>query len=110
VKFKLKNAQRFEWKGLKGYSYNSKKEFGNASAAYFEVETQHGKVKNKISDRVYYILEGKGKFVINGKSVPVGKTDVVIVPKNTPYNYLGKMKLFLVHVPAFDARYEMKLR
>ncbi len=110
MRFRLKDAQKFEWEGLKGYAYNSKKEFRNASAAYFDVKTQHGRVKNRISDRVYYVLEGKGRFIINNKSFPVSKTDVVIVPKNTPYNYVGKMKLFLVHVPAFDAKYEVELR
>lgn len=112
LKFKLKKAYKFGWKGLKGLSYSSKEDFKRASAAIFEVTGRHGKIKSLVSDRVYLILEGKGEFIINGKIVPVEKNDVIIVPKNTPYDYKtvkGKLKLFLVHTPAFDASKEVKL-
>lgn len=109
MKYTLKNAFQFGWKGLKGWAYNSKNDFPNASAAYFEVDDHHGKVKTNLSDRIYYVIEGKGEFIINDKIVPVEKTDVVIVPKKTPYDYRGNLKLFLVHVPAYDESYEVKL-
>ncbi len=109
MKFELKNAKKFGWNGLKGWAYNSKEEFKNASAAYFEVDGNHGKVRNKLSDRIYFVLDGKGEFIINDKTIPVKKSDVIVVPKNTPYDYRGKMKLFLVHTPAFDAEFDEKL-
>jgi mannose-6-phosphate isomerase-like protein (cupin superfamily) len=112
LKFKLKNAYKFGWKGLKGLSYSSKEDFERASAALFEVTEKHGKVKSLVSDRVYLVLEGREEFIINGKKVPVEKNDVIIVPKNTPYDYKavkGKLKLFLVHTPAFDNKKEVKL-
>ncbi len=31
-----------------------------------------------------------------------GKDDVVIVPKDTAYDYRGKIRLFLVHTPAYE--------
>jgi hypothetical protein len=34
--------------------------------------------------------------------VPVGKDDVVIVPKNTDYDYRGQMRLFLIPTPAYE--------
>ncbi len=110
MKFELKNATKFGWNGLKGWSYNSKEEFKNASAAYFEVDGNHGKVRNKLSDRIYYVIEGKGEFIINDKNIPVNESDVIIILKNTPYDYRGKMKLFLVHTPAFDAEFDEKLK
>lgn len=94
---------------MKGWAYNSKEDFPRASGVYFEVDGAHGKVKTTLSDRVYYVLEGKGEFIINDEIIPVEATDVVIVSKNTPYNYRGKMKLFLVHTPAFDPVHEVKL-
>lgn len=112
LKFKLKNAQKFGWKGLKGLSYSSKEDFKRASAAMFEVTGRHGKIKTLVSDRIYLVLKGKGEFIINGKIVPIDKNDVIIVPKNTPYDYRavkGKLKLFLVHTPAFDNKKEVKL-
>ena len=112
MKFQFKNAYRFGWKGLKGWAYNSKDDFPNASAAYFEITGEHGKVKTTKSDRIYFILDGRGEFIIDGEIAPVKKMDVIIVPKNTPYNYRaikGTMKLFLVHCPAFDPAREVKL-
>ncbi|MGD0729061.1 MAG: hypothetical protein ABR981_03220 [Candidatus Micrarchaeaceae archaeon] len=109
MKFTLKNAYKFGWKGLEGKAYNSKDDFKNASVAFFKVNGEHGKIKTTLSDRVYYVTEGSGEFIINGKTIMVRKTDVIIVPKNTPYNYKGKMKLLLVHIPAYNERYEVKL-
>ena len=109
MKFELKDAHEFSLKDIKGWVYNSKEDFANASAAYIEINGTHGKIKNSLSDRIYYILDGTGKFVIDGKIISVEKTDVIIVPKNTPYDYMGKMKLFLVDCPAYDEKTEVKL-
>ncbi|MDO9028276.1 MAG: hypothetical protein Q7U68_05380 [Candidatus Roizmanbacteria bacterium] len=109
MKFTFKKAFHFNWPGLKGWAYNSKEDFANASAAVFEVQDHHGKIKTTRSDRVYYVLEGKGEFIIKQEIIAVESTDVIIVPKNTEYDYRGKMKLFMVHVPAYDEEYEVKL-
>ncbi|MCX6826427.1 MAG: cupin domain-containing protein, partial [candidate division Zixibacteria bacterium] len=72
----------------------------------------HGKVKSTKSDRVYLVLEGKGKFMVGNEKNDVKKDDVIIIPKNTPYDYKaigGKLKLFLVHTPAYDEKAEIKL-
>ncbi len=112
MKYLLKNARQFGWEGLKGWAYNSKEDFESASAAVFEVTGSHGKVKTTRSDRVYFVIEGTGEFVINDEVMPVEQHDVVIVPKNTPYNYRatnGTLKLFLVHTPAYSSDSEEKL-
>lgn len=108
MKFTLKKATPFSWPGLKGWAYNSKEDFRNASVAVFKVNGRHGKTKNTRSDRVYYVLKGRGQFLLEGKITPVKMTDVVIVPKDTSYDYKGKMELFLVHLPAYDKKYEVK--
>lgn len=112
MKFELKNAFEFAWEGIKGWAYNSKDDFCNMSAAYFEVTEAHGKVKTVKSDRTYFVIDGEGEFVIDGETIVVGKTDVVIVPKNTPYDYRstkGTLKLFLIHSPAYDPEDDIKL-
>ena len=75
----------------------------------FEVETHHGKVRTELCDRVYLVLEGTGEFVINEERISVEATDVIVVPRNTPYDYRGNLKLYLVHVPAYDAQFEVQL-
>lgn len=111
MKFIFNNALHFESEGLKGWSYNSRDEFESMSAATIEIsDKNHGKVKTRKSDRVYYIIEGSGVFIIKDEEFVVDATDVVIVPKNTAYDFWAKkgttMKLFLVHSPAFNPTYE----
>ncbi len=110
--FKKDKSFKFEWEGLEGWALSSKEDFEDASAAYFEVTGSHGQVRSKSSNRVYYILEGEGTFDINGKTETVKTSDVVIVPKNTPYDYKATspvMKLFLVHAPAYAEADEVRL-
>jgi mannose-6-phosphate isomerase-like protein (cupin superfamily) len=112
MKFTKENARRFGWEGIRGWAYNSKDDFANASAAYFEVTGNHGKVKTTTSDRIYLVLEGRGEFIVGGKTIPVEKTDLVIIPRNTPYDYRAAgdtLKLFIVHSPAFDPEGDVKL-
>jgi len=109
MKFKLKNGQPFEMEGIKGLTYNSREEFPLASAQYLEVQGRHEKVRSLVSDRIYYVIEGEGEVMINGETMPVKSSDVVIVPKMAPYNFWGTMNLFVVHTPAQDPDSEEKL-
>ena len=108
-KYQLKNATQFGWPGLKGYAFNSANDFAEASAVLFEVTDRHGRVRNTLSDRIYLVLEGEGEFDINGEKIPVQPYDVIIVPKNTEYDYRGNLKLFLVHSPAYDPASDVDL-
>lgn len=112
MKFTLKEARKFGWEGLDSCAYNTKEDFPNASAAYFEITGRHGKTKTTLSDRIYFVIDDKGEFIIGGEVIPVEKNDMIIVPKNIPYDYRAKegvLKLFLVHTPAFDPDFEAKL-
>jgi mannose-6-phosphate isomerase-like protein (cupin superfamily) len=113
MKFTKNKTFEFSWEGLKGWAYNSKEDFPQASTAYFEITGRHGKTKTTTSDRVYYVLEGEGIFEIADKKSKVQKTDVVIIPKNTEYDYWTTteiLKLFLVHTPAFDPEKEVEVK
>lgn len=72
------------------------------SGVLIEIDGDHGAIKCPGEDRIYFILEGRGKFVINGKAHKVSKYDLLFVPKKTPYNIIGKMKYFLVCSPKFQ--------
>lgn len=112
MKFELKNAYKFGWDGISWSAFNNKNDFPEASAAYFEVTGSHGKTKTTKSDRVYFVVEGEGEFEIDNAVTQVSKTDVIIIPKNTTYDYKatnGTLKLFLVHTPAFDPESETQL-
>jgi len=109
MKFELRNAKTFGWEGIKGFEYNTKEDFEKASVVFAEVSGRHGKIKNIKSERIYIVVEGKGEFIINDEVVPVERNDVIIIPKNTPYDYQGKMKMFLVDTPAFEKGADIKL-
>ncbi|MEK7096202.1 MAG: methyltransferase domain-containing protein [Patescibacteria group bacterium] len=113
MKFTKSNARETGWDGLKLWVYNSKEDFPNASAAYFEVTKAHGRIKTTKSNRVYYVLGGEGVFDIDGEKNKAQEGDVFIVPKNTPYDYWATdgtvLRLFLVDAPAFDPKHEVKL-
>jgi mannose-6-phosphate isomerase-like protein (cupin superfamily) len=112
MKFEIHENNKFSWDGLTGYPYNTKEQFPAASAAFFKVVGSHGRVKSTQSDRVYFVVSGKGEFLIADEKFYVTSKDVIIVPKNTAYDYRavdGDLELFLVHTPAYDSEAEIKL-
>lgn len=107
--YKLANALDISWPGITLKSYSESTDFERASAARFWVDGNHGRIYSEVSDRIYLVLDGEGYFEIKNQRFNVTKTDVIIVPKQTRYDYGGKMELFLVHTPAFDPDKEHKV-
>jgi gentisate 1,2-dioxygenase len=107
--YKLSEGLDVSWPGIKLKSQSESADFARASAARIWVDGRHGKIYSEAADRVYLVLDGNGYFEIEGERYEVTKTDVVIVPKLTKYDYGGKMELFLVHTPAFDRTKEHNL-
>ena len=79
------------------------------SASLIEINGNHKTIKCLKEDRIYFIIEGNGKFIINNKESNVSVNDLIFIPKNTPYNIIGKMKYFLVHSPAFKPEHDVFL-
>lgn len=109
TKFTKERAYPISWEGIKAWSYTSKENLSTGSAIFFDVDGNHGRVMSKVSDRIYYIIEGNGVFIGEKEDIKVSAGDVIIINKNTPYDYKGKMKLFLVHLPAWDESQEVVL-
>lgn len=86
--------------------YNTKEDFGRASLEMVEARGRHDRIKQPISDRAYVVLEGEGEFFFadeeGGEVVAVARYDVAIVPKNTVYDYRGRMRPLLLHAPACE--------
>jgi mannose-6-phosphate isomerase-like protein (cupin superfamily) len=73
------------------------------SGGLIEINGDHGKTKSVREDRIYFIIEGSGKFVIDGKEDEISTEDLIFVPKNTPYNIIGKMKYLLICSPEYKS-------
>ena len=95
---KKSSKPTFVQKGLKGYIYpllNKKLEI------YFvDVKTGHDThiISKKIT-HIYYTLEGKGNFDINGVKRKIKTGDLIEILPHVEYAYSGKMKLLLIMNP-----------
>jgi len=56
------------------------------------------------SDVAYYVLEGEGDCVINGKKYQLKKGDCVFYPKGTKYKHLKGLTLLAIASPPFDRK------
>jgi mannose-6-phosphate isomerase-like protein (cupin superfamily) len=107
MKFNKTTGYEFDRGDVKGFSFNTKDQFARMSAALFTCHGKHPDMKNSSSDRVYFVIEGRGEFNIDGEKFIVNKEEIIIVPKNTRYSYKGDMKCLLVNSPAFDREKEI---
>lgn len=82
------NSKREDWDKVKSWNYKLPHLSPKMSVVYAEVEGEHGEVTTRESDWVYYIIEGNGKFIINGETTKVSSGDVITVPAKTPFNYM----------------------
>ena len=89
---------------IKDYKINP-----NFSGTLITIDGTHGLMKNIKEDRIYFVIEGEGKFIVNGEETIVSKNDLIFVPKNTPYNIIGKMTYFLLCTPEFKAEDDVVL-
>jgi len=53
---------------------------------------------------IYYIIKGKGTFVLNDKRVEASVTDLIVIPPKTRIYYFGNMEMVLTVSPAFDEK------
>ena len=55
------------------------------------------------TDQIFFIVDGKGKAVVNGKTFKVGENDVIFVPAASRHNLVNEgdepLKLFTVYSP-----------
>ena len=101
-KFTLKEAPPLGRDSVSGRIYSTAADFDRLSAVHVETRAglRHGLIKNIACDRLYLVLSGAGTFRIDGDEQAVEETDVLIIPRGTPYDYWGRMSLLLVHSPA----------
>lgn len=97
---KLPDMPSFKQQGLEGYNYNLECE--GISLTIEDCFKGHDKYHtNEYSSKIYYVLDGEGKFKINNEIFNVKKDDCIEIPANTKFVFAGKMKLLLIMSPAF---------
>lgn len=100
--YKSTAARQFKFNGICGCAVTGDAGRSTGDVALISVQGSHGKVKDIVSDRFYVVTEGSGKFVIEEKEYPVQTNDVVVIPPNTVYDFMGEMKLVMFCSPPFN--------
>lgn len=60
----------------------------------------------RVSDFTYYILSGKGYFVVKGVKETCSQGDLVVIPAGSSFTYKGKMKMLLICTPPWKEEQE----
>jgi mannose-6-phosphate isomerase-like protein (cupin superfamily) len=101
----------FEKAGIKGKIFPIKEL--TTKTHYFLVETEKGHETTIIErecDFIYYILEGKGYFLINDTKEECSKGDLVVIPAGSKFTYKGKFKMIVSSTPPWREEQEKTLR
>lgn len=76
--------------GVDGYYYNLPSVSGGTTVAFAEFTGEHGERTIGNRERIYYILEGSARFLINGEEFEAHTGDLVTVPALATYNLWPK--------------------
>jgi len=97
---KIPSEPSFKQNGLNGYNYDLICD--GISLTIEDCFKGHDKYHtNRYSSKIYYVLDGIGKFKVNGELYDIKKGDCIEIPPNTEFVFAGKMKLLLIMNPAF---------
>lgn len=103
-KFTLPEKQTFAAEDLLGFAYSNAQDNADMESLHLIIDGHSGKATTGESSRVYLVLIGDGEFVIEGEVTSVQKGDVIMLPKNTDYEYQGSMELFEVNTPSYISK------
>ena len=78
------------------------KEWKFSIAKVFKVGSDMKTGYDKESDTAYFILDGEGTSVIDGKEYHVKTGDCILIPNGTKYKNLKGLTLLAISSPPFD--------
>jgi mannose-6-phosphate isomerase-like protein (cupin superfamily) len=87
MKISKQDSKRHDWDKVRSWNYKLKHLDKYQSVIYAELNGNHGEVSTKDVERVYFIIEGEGEFIIAGESTQVTQGDVITVLPNTKFDY-----------------------
>ncbi len=91
------------------HNYITKENSKKLSVAISILKGKLWKTVNRVSDRVYCIIEGKGKFVFDKEELEAHASDMIFVPAGTPYRIEGHFKAVLINAPPFSIENEEQI-
>jgi len=77
---------------------------GDLSVTWVRLSGWHRRLRTDRSTRVYYVVEGEGRFMVGGAPEAEVRTgDVVVVPRGVAYALAGDLTYLVVNGPAFQS-------
>lgn len=99
--YKKKVCDGFERDGFKVNLLDI--DYKKVSICLVEVEEKRMTYCNiKNSPIYYYVTEGEGVFYIKENEISVKKDDLIEIPENQKYTYIGKMKMLKMIPNGYD--------
>lgn len=111
VIFKPEDAAVIEKNGVKMRIYTTKAESGNAAVLYQKTQKGHTEeFLHEKSDFIYYILEGRGVWIVENRAFEARAGDIVVVPAGKRFWFRGNLKQVCITAPAWEEKYERHIR
>jgi len=88
-------------------NYLTKDTSSRLSVAVSRLRGELGRTLNKVSDRVYYFLEGRVSFTFDEGGFEAKAGDIVYVPAGTAYEMEGNFEAVLISAPPFELSNEV---
>lgn len=102
--------ESFNKVGIKGFIFPS--DTLTRKTEFLFIETKEGHQTSIIEqdcDFSYYVLSGKGYFIINEEKEECSEGDLVVIPAGTKFTYKGELKMLLNVTPPFFPEQEVTL-
>ncbi len=94
--------ENFNKVGIKGFIFPTNEL--TKKTGFVLIETNEGhqtSIVEKECDFSYYILSGRGYFLINEKKEECAEGDLIVIPAGTKFTYKGKLRMLLNVTPPF---------
>jgi mannose-6-phosphate isomerase-like protein (cupin superfamily) len=106
----IPSSPSFASRGLRGYQFQPLKN-EHLEVHFLDVRTGHDQfIISKVLTRIYYIIDGKGSFVIDNQKYDVAAGMLIEVPPGHEYCYSGAMKILLISNPRWFSGNEQNTR
>lgn len=109
MKISISKTKVYDLKEFVAKVYIKKKGKNSFDAVFVDCNKHHYKTRLSGATRLYFVVFGKGNFIINGKHEKAVLYDLFVINDGDVYEYSGKMKLIEVNVPATNPSNEEKL-
>ena len=104
------NSQHYEISNeFKFFEYLSKATSTQFSVLRVTLSGIHSKVKNIVSERIYYVLDGQGEIAVGEENYQVKAGDLVFVKPNEIHGLTGNMEYLVITSPPYTPENEITI-